>query len=84
MNRAFRIKPIASNLPADHALPEDLRKQFTEMYFTQPTDLELGTLDERSITNVKADMLKLLLPLMASDGIHETRTAVFAVAVKPS
>lgn len=57
MKRAFRIKPIASNLPADIELPEDLRKQYTEMYFTMPTDLELGTYDERSITKDRADML---------------------------
>ncbi|MEZ0226836.1 MAG: hypothetical protein ACAH83_19930 [Alphaproteobacteria bacterium] len=57
MKRAFRIKPIASNLPADIELPEDLRKEYTEMYFTMPTDLELGTYDERSITKDRADML---------------------------
>jgi hypothetical protein len=57
MKRAFRIKPVASNLPVDLVLPEDLRKQYTEMYFTMPTDLELGTYDERSITKDRANML---------------------------
>ena len=57
MKRAFRIKPVASNLPADLALRQDLREKFTELYFTMPTDLEIGTYDERSITKDKADML---------------------------
>ena len=57
MKRAFRIKPVASNLPHDLALPDDLREKFTELYFTMPCDLELGSLDERSITKDKADML---------------------------
>jgi hypothetical protein len=58
MKRAFRIKPIASNLPHDLALPPDLREQFTEMRFMRPTDLELGTYDERDVLEDKADMLK--------------------------
>src|SRR5690349_4527749 len=58
MKRAFRIKPVASNLPHDLAIPEDLREKHTELYFTMPTDLELGTLDERSITKDRANMLK--------------------------
>ncbi|TAL27708.1 MAG: hypothetical protein EPN97_16570 [Alphaproteobacteria bacterium] len=74
MKRAFRIKPVASNLAHDLAIPDDLREKFTELYFTQPTDLELGTLDERSITKDRADMLKpvrtIPLALKASGGGH--------------
>lgn len=33
---------------------------------------------------LKADVIKLVRSFRAADGIHETRTAVFAVAVKPS
>jgi hypothetical protein len=58
MKRAFRIKPVASNLPHDLALPNDLRQQFTELHFIMPTDLELGALDDRPILEGKADMLK--------------------------
>lgn len=58
MKRAFRIKPVAPNLPRDLALPKDLRQQFTELHFIMPTDLELGALDDRPILEDKADMLK--------------------------
>lgn len=58
MKRAFRIKPIASNLAHDLAIPQDLREKFTEMRFMRPTDLELGTYDERDILDDKADLLK--------------------------
>jgi hypothetical protein len=74
MKRAFRIKPVASNLAHDLAIPDDLREKFSELRFTQPTDLELGTLDERAILDDRADMLKpvrtIPLVLNASGGGH--------------
>jgi hypothetical protein len=58
MKRAFRIKPVAPNLPRDLALPDDLRQKFTELHFVMPCDLELGTLDDHPVLEEKASMLK--------------------------
>ena len=79
MKRAFRIKPIASNLPADLALPADLRQQFTEMRFMRPTDLELGTYEERDILDDKADMLKPVRTITVD--LHARQGGTFMVVM---
>jgi hypothetical protein len=57
MKRAFRIKPVASNIPRDLEIPEDLRQKHSRLHFVQPGDLEIGTMDDNPILGDPADML---------------------------
>jgi hypothetical protein len=59
MKRAFRIKPLVPSLDPDLAIPDDLRKKFSKMLFTSPTDLEIGTVEDGlKMEDCPADMLK--------------------------
>ncbi len=59
MKRAFRIKPLVPSIDPDLRIPDDLRKEFSKMLFTSPTDLEIGTVEDGlKMEDCPADMLK--------------------------